>query len=74
MIDICASGDLARTAYIEKDRANDAELDELKGTKEELVRCLPLLHRRQAIDATIAPHCEIAKLRYQSNLALKVTS
>jgi DNA invertase Pin-like site-specific DNA recombinase len=63
IIEVYASGDLSRDAYIAKSRAYDAEAIELRRQRWELMRSTPLLDQRNAVDAGIAHFCDEARTR-----------
>jgi hypothetical protein len=63
IIEVYASGDLSRDAYIARNRAYDAEAIELRRQKAELMQSTPLLDQRNAVDAGIAYFCDGAGAR-----------
>jgi site-specific DNA recombinase len=58
IIEVYASGDLSKDAYIARNRAYDAEAVELTSQKEALLQNIPLPNQRDAMDARIAQFCE----------------
>jgi hypothetical protein len=64
IIDLYASGELEKDAYITKNLEYDNELNRLKGEKEDLLKKIPLLHKKQIIDMSIKQYCDNAKTRF----------
>jgi hypothetical protein len=64
IIDIYASGDLSRDAYVEKNRELDGMTETLRERSKELADNTALLHKSGAIDTAIAPYCESARVRF----------
>jgi hypothetical protein len=64
IIDLYASGELERDAYITKNLEYDNELNKLKGEKEDLLKKIPLLHKKEIIDMSIKQYCDNAKTRF----------
>jgi hypothetical protein len=63
IIEVYASGDLSRDAYIARNRAYDAEAIELRRQRTELMQSTPLLDQRDAVDAGIAHFCDETRAR-----------
>ena len=63
VIDLYATGDIARDLYIEKSRALDALSAPLESQRRELTDREALMHQYGAIDAAIAQYCEAVRLR-----------
>jgi site-specific DNA recombinase len=63
IIEVYASGDLSKDAYIAKNRAYDEEAMELQREKAALIQSTPLLDQRDAVEAGIAQFCEDARAR-----------
>jgi hypothetical protein len=64
IIDIYATGDLSRDAYVEKCRELDALTETLRAKGKELADNTALLRKREAIEAGIAQYCEAARARF----------
>jgi DNA invertase Pin-like site-specific DNA recombinase len=64
IIDIYATGDLSRDAYVEKCRELDALTETLRAKGKELADNTALLRKREAIHAGIAQYCEGARARF----------
>jgi site-specific DNA recombinase len=63
IIEVYASGDLSKDAYIARNRAYDAEAIELRRQKAELIQSTPLFDQQDAVNAGIAQFCEDARGR-----------
>jgi site-specific DNA recombinase len=63
LIDLYATGDIARDLYIEKSRGLDALSEPLESQRRELTDREALMHQYGAIDAGIAQYCEAVRLR-----------
>jgi hypothetical protein len=63
IIEVYASGDLSRDAYIARNRAYDAEAIELRRQRADLMQSTPLLDQGDAVDAGIAHFCDEARAR-----------
>jgi hypothetical protein len=63
VIDLYATGDIARDLYIEKSRGLDALSEPLETQRRELTDRQALMHQYGAIDAGIAQYCEAVCLR-----------
>jgi hypothetical protein len=63
IIEVYASGDLSRDAYITKNRAYDAESIELRRQRTQLMQSTPLIDQRDVVDAGIAQFCDEARAR-----------
>jgi hypothetical protein len=64
VIDIYASGDLSRDAYVEKNRELDGMVETLRARAKELADSTALLRKAEAIDAGIAHYCDVARMRF----------
>jgi hypothetical protein len=62
VIDLYATGDIARDLYIEKSRGLDALCEPLETQRRELTDREALMHQYGAIDAAIAQYCEAVRL------------
>jgi site-specific DNA recombinase len=63
IIEVYASGDLSKDAYIARNRAYDAETLDLGRQKAELMQSTSLLDRQDTVEAGIAQFCENARAR-----------
>jgi len=63
LIDLYATGDIARDLYVEKSRALDTSREPLESQRRELTDREALMHQYDAIDAGIAQYCEAVRLR-----------
>jgi site-specific DNA recombinase len=63
IIEVYASGNLSKDAYIARNRAYDAEAMELKRQKAELMQSTPLLDQQDAVAAGITQFCENVRTR-----------
>jgi site-specific DNA recombinase len=63
IVDIYASGDLSREAYVRKNLASDAETVELRMQAARLHDRIPLLRKRSVVQESIITFCEGAKAR-----------
>jgi hypothetical protein len=63
IIDVYASGDLSKESYIRRSLGYDNEINELKRKRAELAARIPLVHKAEVINASIAKFCEAAKSR-----------
>jgi hypothetical protein len=63
IIEVYASGDLSKDAYIARNRAYDAEAIELRRQKAELIQSTPLFDQQDAVNAGITQFCEDARGR-----------
>jgi hypothetical protein len=63
VMDLYATGDIARDLYVEKSRALDALRDPLETQRRELTDREALMLQYGAIDAGIAQYCEAVRLR-----------
>ena len=65
IIEVYASGDLSKDAYIARNRAYDAESMELTRQKAALMQSTSLLDQRDTVEAAIAQFCEDARVRHK---------
>jgi site-specific DNA recombinase len=65
LIDLYASGDLAKEEYLKRIVQYDTEAQLLEGKKNELLRRVPVAHKPEAIDAALKAYCERAKVRFE---------
>jgi site-specific DNA recombinase len=63
VIDLYATGDIARDLYIEKSRGLDALSEPLESQHRELIDRGELIHQHGAIDAGVAQYCEAVRAR-----------
>jgi hypothetical protein len=63
LIDLYATGDIARDLYVEKSRALDALSEPLESQRRELTVREALMHQYGGIDAGIAQYCEAVRAR-----------
>ena len=66
IIDVYASGDLERNAYVERSLDYDQELNALRRQRAELIKKIPLLHKAEAVDVSITQYCSAANVRFRS--------
>jgi site-specific DNA recombinase len=64
VIDIYASNDLSRDAYVEKNRELDGLIETLRARRKELADSAALLRKSTAIEGAIAQFCEAARVRF----------
>ena len=65
IIDIYASGDLSRDAYVAKSLHYDTEMTELTDKQNDLVQRMPLLHNTEAVEVAMTEYCGRAKARFE---------
>ncbi len=65
VLDIYASGHLAKEDYVKKSLRYDNEINELKRRRSGLVGRIPLLHKTEVIDTSISQFCEAARVRFR---------
>jgi Recombinase zinc beta ribbon domain len=65
ILDIYASGDLSREAYVAKSRHYDTEMTKLTGEQNDLVQRMPLLHNTEAVEVAMTEYCGRAKARFE---------
>jgi hypothetical protein len=66
IVDVYASGDLERDAYVERSLAYDQELNALRRQRSELIKKIPLLHKAEAVDVSITQYCSAANVRFRN--------
>ena len=64
-LDIYASGDLSREAYVAKSLRYDTEMTELTDKQNDLVQRTPLLHNAEAVEVAMTEYCGTAKARFE---------
>ncbi len=64
IIDVYASGDLERDVYVTKSLGYDNEINKLKMERRELIKQIPLLHKKEIVDESILQFCNTAKIRF----------
>lgn len=64
ILDLYASGGLDKGMYGEKSLWYDNEINKIKIDRGELVKRIPVLHKREVIDASIKDYCSVVKRRY----------
>jgi site-specific DNA recombinase len=64
IIDVYASCNLTKTAYIKKCLEYDNEINELKRQRSGLIGRIPLVHKTEVIDTSINQFCETAWVRF----------
>ena len=64
IIDVYASGDLSRDAYVEKNREYDGVIEALRDRSKELAGSPELRRKTGAIDAAIAQYCGAARVQF----------
>jgi hypothetical protein len=62
-IDVYASGNLTKNAYITKCLEYDNETNELKRQRAGLIGRIPLVHKTEVINTSINQFCEMARVR-----------
>lgn len=65
IVDLYACGELEKDGYTSKNLEYDNELNRLKGEKGELLKKIPLLHKKEVIDVSIEQYCDNAKTRFE---------
>jgi site-specific DNA recombinase len=65
ILDIYASGDLSREAYVAKSLRYDTEMTELTDEQNDLVQRMPLLHNTEAVEVAMTEYCGKAKARLE---------
>jgi hypothetical protein len=64
VLDVYASGHIAKEDYVRKSLKYDNDANELKRQRSALVGRIPLLHKSEVIDASIGSFCEAARARF----------
>jgi site-specific DNA recombinase len=67
VIEVYASGDLARDAYVKKMLEYDNEINKLKKDRSDNLKRIPLLHKTEIINDSIDQFCEAAKFQYENS-------
>jgi site-specific DNA recombinase len=67
LLDLYASGDLKREMYIQKNSELDSESNLLRANKIELLQQIPLLHKKEVVDISLAKYCEGVKEQFKSS-------
>lgn len=65
IVELYALGELERDSYTTKNLEYDNEVNKLKIEKVELMRKIPLLHKKQILDVSIKQYCDNAKTRFE---------
>ncbi|MEK7500366.1 MAG: hypothetical protein AAB649_07250 [Patescibacteria group bacterium] len=65
LLELYTSGELERDDYINKNLEYDNETNRLKIEKVELIKRIPLLHKKEVIDTSIQQYCEGARIRFE---------
>ncbi|MCX6786174.1 MAG: hypothetical protein NTZ18_05025, partial [Candidatus Komeilibacteria bacterium] len=65
VIDIYASGDIAKEEYIKRNLGYDNEINKLKIERVEMIKRIPLLNKTEVLDYSISQYCDAAKIRYE---------
>lgn len=68
LLDVYISKDLSKEQYAEKSMDIDNEINRLKGTREDVSKQIPILHKAEVIDTSIKQYCETAKIRFEKCL------
>ena len=66
VLDLYATGSLSREEYTEKSREYDNEEYALRGKQIELHNQVPLLHKKELVDTSLAQYCETAKQQFKN--------
>jgi len=65
ILDLYASGEIEKDVYVKRSIECDIEMNRLKSERSELIRQIPLLHKREVIETSINEYCETAKIRFE---------
>lgn len=65
ILELYASGELEKDEYVKKSFEYDNELNRLKAEREELIKQVPLLHKKEVVDVSIKQFVESAKVRFE---------
>jgi len=65
IIDIYASGDIAKEEYIRRNLGYDNEINMMKIERVEMIKRIPLLNKTEVLEYSIAQYCDAARIRYK---------
>ena len=65
IVDVYASGDLSRDAYVRKNRELDVIVESLRTRSKKLEGSAAFLGTRQVIDRTLVQFCSVARVRFE---------
>lgn len=65
ILDLYANSNLEREAYTEKCLYNDIEVDRLKLAREDVTKKIPVLYKKEVVDANLRLFCESVRARMQ---------
>lgn len=65
VLNLYASGELEKEEYVKRSFDYDNELNRLNGEREELLKQIPLLHKKEVVDVGIKQYAESARVRFE---------
>lgn len=65
MLGLYTDGELDRDIYVKKNIECDYEINQLKNDRIELLKQIPLLHKKDLIDTSIKQFCETVRVRLE---------
>jgi site-specific DNA recombinase len=65
MLELYTDGELDREVYVKKNIDCDYEVNTLKNDRIELLKQIPLLHKKDLIDTSIKQYCETVRVRLE---------